>query len=92
MTDKWALYDIFIDDQLAYVGTTNRPAARLSQHKLAGTVPYFAEMVVVQWFDAQREALTAESKRINDLQPPRNIRECAAGRVWIGRAAWVVNV
>ncbi len=44
MTGKWALYDIFVDDDLAYVGVTNRPASRLSAHMFKGTVPYFAEM------------------------------------------------
>lgn len=92
MTGKWALYDIIIDDQLAYVGTTNRPAARLSQHKQAGTVPYFAEMVVVQWFDTQREALSAERKRILEMKPPRNVKSTGDNPKWIGHADWVLKV
>lgn len=92
MTDKWALYDIFVDDVLAYVGTTNRPAARLSQHKTAGTVPYFAEMRIVQWFGSQSEALLAERKRIKEMKPPRNVKDAGSYPRWIGHEDWVVRL
>ena len=92
MTDRWALYDIFVDDVLAYVGTTNRPGPRLSQHKTAGTVPYFAEMKIVEWFDSQAEAQLAERKRIKELRPPRNIKDAGGYQKWIGHEPWVVRL
>lgn len=73
MKKRWAVYDIFADDLLIYVGITCRPSVRLSQHKSHGVIPYFATMRVVEWFDTRKAAMEAERKRIKELKPPRNV-------------------
>lgn len=89
MKQKWALYDIYVEDELVYVGVTCRPSIRLSQHRSSKIIPYFAEMRIVQWFDTQAEAFLAETARINELKPPRNGK---GGGPWVGKEPWVVHV
>lgn len=92
MTKRWALYDLTIEGELAYVGITNNPKARMTQHKTSRTVPYFAKMVIVEWFDTRKAAAAAEDARIKTLKPPRNIKGAQDNGTWIAHEAWVIRV
>ena len=72
MTKPTALYDIFVDDELVYVGMTTSPKTRMVSHYNRGVVPRRAKLKVVRWFDDRKEAFDAERARIRELLPKRN--------------------
>ena len=72
MTKPTALYDIFVDDELVYVGMTISPKTRLTNHRNRGVVPHRARLEVVRWFDDRDEAAAAERARIQEFAPKRN--------------------
>lgn len=72
MTKTWAVYDLIVDGALVYVGCTSNPVNRLYQHKARRKVPKHAELVVVQRFRRRPAALAAETRRIEELNPPLN--------------------
>lgn len=67
-----AVYDIFVEHLLVYVGVTSRPKIREATHKGTGNVPETAELRVVAWYNTRAEALAAEKARIEELKPPLN--------------------
>jgi predicted GIY-YIG superfamily endonuclease len=67
-----AVYDIFVEHLLVYVGVTSRPNIRVAAHKGKGNIPETAELRVVAWYNSRAEALAAEKARIKELKPPLN--------------------
>jgi len=72
MTKSWVVYDLIVDGVLAYVGCTSNPVKRLYEHKARRKIPKHAELVVVQRFRNRHLALMAETRRIEELNPPLN--------------------
>lgn len=88
---KWVLYDLILDGEVVYVGTTSRPRERLSTHRGQAYRRGWmhmkrVEMKIVDRFARRPAALKAESERIRQLMPVFNVNEhpecfhSAAGR------------
>jgi predicted GIY-YIG superfamily endonuclease len=74
MTKLWHLYEIDLDGEIVYVGTTNNFASRKSQHRVKRMVPFIGtHMRSVQTFERREDALKAEMQRIRELKPKFNM-------------------
>lgn len=70
--EKVCVYDIVTDGVIVYVGITNNPKYRYTQHKYSGVAGKNSRMAVVKWHDTRRLALDAEAKRIEQIRPELN--------------------
>jgi predicted GIY-YIG superfamily endonuclease len=75
MDKLWHLYEIEIDGEVVYVGTTNNMSGRRSQHRTARMLPITGtHMKSVQTFEKREDAIQAEMRRIKELKPRFNMR------------------
>ena len=73
MSKRTAVYDVYLREQLIYVGSSSKPSNRMFSHRLKGVVPTTATLKIVAWYETRAEALAAERERIETLRPPCNI-------------------
>lgn len=73
MSKRTAVYDVYLREQLIYVGSSSKPKERMHSHRIKGIVPRHAKLEIVAWYETRKEALAAERTRIEQLRPPCNI-------------------
>lgn len=73
VTARTCVYDVFVDGQLVYVGSSRQPEIRFQCHKREGRVPPHAVLKVVRWFDNHAVAMAVEVRRIKRKKPPLNV-------------------
>lgn len=73
VTARTCVYDVFVDGQLVYVGSSRKPKIRFQCHKREGRVPAHAVLKVVRWYDNHVFAMAAETRRIKRKKPPLNV-------------------
>lgn len=70
---KTALYEVRCEDELIYVGISDNPKARRSNHSVARTFPDGSVMTVSNWYDTMEDAQAEEARRIKAYRPKFNI-------------------
>lgn len=76
MTTTYVYVCLDADRQPLYVGCTNNVTRRLREHKSYGTGwVEQVDHVMVTEFSTRKEALAAESERIQSLRPLNNLRD-----------------
>jgi predicted GIY-YIG superfamily endonuclease len=71
---KTALYRYFAaDGHLLYVGVSNRPLARLEQHKRTHDWTVEVCRITIEWLADRASAIRAEQEAIQDESPEHNL-------------------
>jgi predicted GIY-YIG superfamily endonuclease len=70
--DVWTVYGLVYECRLIYVGCTQNPRERLSNHRTVNFPHHDVRMVVFATFECRREALGTEELLIDVLSPECN--------------------
>lgn len=70
---RTCVYEIYVDDDLVYVGCSRHPLRRIKEHKARSRVPRHALLKIVRWYETHEAALAAEARRIRKRKPPLNV-------------------
>ena len=85
-----ALYRHFsVSGELLYVGISNSPAKRWSQHTGSAHWTFSVAYVTIQWFDNRKSALIAEQRAIGGENPINNKQRPSLGIV--GKDGLITN-
>lgn len=73
MTSRHFIYELWIGDELLYVGCSPRPKSRYNHHCRGWSFMRQVEVRTVAEYPDRDSALLAEAERIRELAPPFNI-------------------
>lgn len=70
---RCAVYDLIVDDETVYVGSSSNPKRRLAEHKSRRPELREARLRIYAWYRSRLSAEVGEMQRVRKLRPRLNV-------------------